>query len=92
MTLPAITIGNGTVLVGDDTTQTLRNKTILIDEDNFVITDGDEEAIFQINSTTTSGARRSYFLPDAGAVTTTAEPTATSSTLLDTKDRTDCSV
>ena len=85
MTLPAITVGSGTVLVGDDTTQTLRNKTILVDEDNFVITDGTEEAIFQINWPTTSGARRSYFLPDAGPVTTTVEPTATSSTLIDTK-------
>ena len=85
MTLPAITSGNGTTLVGDDTQQTLRNKTILIDEDNFVVTDGDEEAIFQINWATTQDARRSYFLPDAGTVTTTAEPTATSSTLLDTK-------
>ena len=84
ITIPAITAGNGTVMVGDDS-QTLRNKTILIDEDNFVITDGDEEAIFQINWATTSGARRSYFLPDAGTVTTTAEPTATASTLLDTK-------
>jgi uncharacterized protein YxjI len=84
-TFPAITQGNGTTVVGDDTTQTLRNKTILIDEDNFVITDGDEEAIFQINWTTTQDTRRSYFLPDAGTVTTTAEPTATASTLLDTK-------
>ncbi len=84
-TLPAITSGNGTTIVGDNTSQTLRNKTILIDEDNFVITDGDEEAIFQINWTTTQDTRRSYFLPDAGTVTTTAEPTATSSTLLDTK-------
>jgi hypothetical protein len=84
-TLPAITSGNGTTFVGDDTTQTLRNKTILIDEDNFVITDGQEEAIFQINWPTTNDARRRYFLPDAGAVTTTVEPTATDSTLLDTK-------
>lgn len=84
-TLPAITAGNGTTVVGDDTTQTLRNKTILIDEDNFVITDGDEEAIFQINWATTQDTRRSYLLPDAGTVTTTNEPTATSSTLLDTK-------
>ena len=84
-TLPAITSGNGTTVVGDNTTQTLTNKTLLIDEDNFVITDGDEEAIFQINWTTTSDTRRSYLLPDAGTVTTTAEPTATSSTLLDTK-------
>ena len=85
MTLPAITSGNGTVLVGDDTQQTLRNKTILIDEDNLVITDGNEEAIFQINWPTSLDTRRSYFLPDAGTVTTTAEPTATASTLLDTK-------
>ena len=53
ITIPAITAGNGTVMVGDDTSQTVRNKAILIDEDNFVITDGDEEAIFQINWTTT---------------------------------------
>ena len=85
MTLPAITSGNGTTLVGADTQQTLTNKTILINENNFVIVDGTEEAIFQINWATTSGARRSYFLPDAGSVTTTSEPTATSSTLLDTK-------
>ena len=84
-TLPAITSGNGTTVVGDDTQQTLRNKTILIDEDNLVITDGDEEAIFQINWAVTQDTRRSYFLPDAGTVTTTAEPTATSSTLVDTK-------
>ena len=85
MTLPQITQGNGTTIVGDNTTQTLTNKTLLIDEDNFVIVDGTEEAIFQINWPTTSGTRRSYFLPDAGAVTTSGEPTATSSTLLDTK-------
>ena len=84
-TLPAITTGNGTTLVGDNTTQTLTNKTLLIDEDNFVITDGEEEAIFQINWAITQSTRRSYFLPDAGTVTTTAEPTATASTLLDTK-------
>ncbi len=84
-TFPAITSGNGTTVVGSDTTQTLTNKTILIDEDNFVITDNTEEAIFQINWSITSGTRRSYFLPDAGTVTTTSEPTATVSTLLDTK-------
>ena len=85
MTLPAITAGNGTILVGDDTQQTLRNKTLLIDEDNFVIFDNQDEAIFQLNYADSTGLRRSYFLPDAGAVTTTAEPTATSSTLIDTK-------
>ena len=85
MTLPAITSGNGTILVGDDTEQTLRNKTILIDEDNFVLVDGTEEAIFQINWPITQGQRRSYFLPDAGIAVTSLEPTATASTLLDTK-------
>ena len=85
MTLPAITSGNGTTLVGSDTQQTLTNKTILIDEDNLVITDQADEAIFQLNWAITTGARRSYFLPDAGTVTTTTEPTATASTLLDTK-------
>ena len=85
MTLPPITVGNGTILIGDDTEQTLRNKTLLIDEDNFVLIDGDEEAIFQINWPNSAGLRRSYFLPDPGPVTTTLEPTATSSTLIDTK-------
>jgi|TARA_B100000035_G_scaffold58241_1_gene46534 hypothetical protein len=84
-TLPAITSGSGTTLVGNNTTQTLTNKTLLIDEDNLVITDGDEEAVFQINWSVTQDTRRSYFLPDPGVVTTTAEPTATASTLLDTK-------
>ena len=85
ISIPNITANNGTVMVGDDTSQTLTNKTILIDEDNFVLVDGAEEAVFQINWAETSGARRQYFLPDAGVVTTTAEPTATASTLLDTK-------
>ncbi len=84
-TFPAITSGSGTTVVGDDTTQTLRNKTILIDEDNFVLADGTDEAIFQLNYTDSQTQRRSFFLPDAGTVTTTAEPTATSSTLIDTK-------
>ena len=84
-TLPQISIGQGTTVVGDDTTQTLRNKTIFVDEDNFVLVSGEEEAEFQINWSTTTGTRRAYFLPDAGPVTTTLEPTATSSTLLDTK-------
>ena len=85
MTLPAITSGNGTVLVGDDTQQTLRNKTLLIDEDNLVLFDNQDEAIFQLAYVDSTGLRRSYFLPDAGTVVTTAEPTATSSTLIDTK-------
>lgn len=85
MTFPSISSGSGTTLVGADTQQTLTNKTLLIDEDNLVILDGTDEASFQINWAISSGIRRSYFLPDAGTVTTTAEPTATASTLLDTK-------
>jgi len=85
MTFPSISSGSGTTLVGADTQQTLTNKTLLIDEDNLVILDGTDEASFQINWALSSGIRRSYFLPDAGTVTTTAEPTATASTLLDTK-------
>lgn len=85
ISFPTITANNGTVLVGDNTTQTLSNKTLLIGQNNLVINNGSEEAIFQINWTTTLGSRRSYFLPDAGVVTTTAEPTANASTLLDTK-------
>lgn len=83
--LPTISTGNDTVLVGDNTIQTLRNKTIIIDEDNFVLIDGEDEAVFQLNWPTSSGLRRQYFLPDPGPVTTTVEPTATSSTLVDTK-------
>ena len=84
-TFPAITSGNGTTLIGDDTVQTLRNKTILIDEDNFTLFDGNDEAKFQIAYADSIGQTRRYFLPDAGTVVTTAEPTATSSTLIDTK-------
>mgnify|MGYP003136483920 CR=1 FL=1 len=83
--LPTIATGNDTVLVGDNTNQTLRSKTIIIDEDNLVLVDGEEEAVFQINWPTSVGLRRQYFLPDPGPVTTTVEPTATSSTLVDTK-------
>ena len=72
-------------MVGDNTIQTLRSKTIIIDEDNLVLVDGEEEAVFQINWPTSVGLRRQYFLPDPGPVTTTVEPTATSSTLVDTK-------
>jgi hypothetical protein len=83
--LPPISTGNDTILVGDNTTQTLRNKTLIIDEDNFVVIDVEDEAVFQLNWPTSSGLRRQYFLPDPGPVTTTVEPTATSSTLVDTK-------
>lgn len=83
--LPPISFGSGTTLLGNDTQQTLTNKTILIDKDNLVIVDGTNEAIFDLNFIDSQGQRRSYQLPDAGPVTTTLEPTATTSTLLDTK-------
>jgi len=85
LNIPPITTGSITTLVGTDTNQTLTNKTILIDEDNFIIVDGQDEAIFGLNFGPSQEQRRTYFLPDAGPVTTTLEPTATVSTLLDTK-------
>lgn len=85
LSVPNITANNGTTIVGDDTSQTLTNKTILINDGNLVLFNGTDEAVFELNWSETSNARRSYLLPDAGTVTTNAEPTSTSSTLLDTK-------
>lgn len=85
LSVPNITANNGTTIVGDDTSQTLTNKTILVNDGNLVLFNGTDEAVFELNWSETSNARRSYLLPDAGAVTTNAEPTSTSSTLLDTK-------
>ena len=85
-TFPAITSGNGTTLIGDDTVQTLRNKTILIDEDNFTLFDGNDEAKFQIAYADSIGQTRRYFLPDAGLTSVTlANSNGLDSTLLDTK-------
>ena len=49
----------------------IQHKIFIFDVDG-VIVDSTEEAIFQINWVATSNARRSYLLPDAGTVTTTA--------------------
>lgn len=85
-TFPAITSGNGTTVVGDDTEQTLRNKSLIIDEDNLTITDGDDEAKFQLAYSDSIGQTRRFFLPDAGtSVTTLANSQGLDSTLLDTK-------
>lgn len=85
LNIPQIATGTTTTLVGADTSQTLTNKTLLIDEDNLVIFDGVDEASFGLNYAASQGQRRTYVLPDPGPVTTTLEPTATSSTLVDTK-------
>jgi len=85
-TFPAITSGNGTTIVGDDTDQTLRNKSIVIDEDNLSIVDGDDVAKFQLSYSDSIGQTRRYFLPDAGiSSVTVANPQGLDSTLLDTK-------
>ncbi|QIN97207.1 hypothetical protein [Synechococcus phage S-H25] len=85
-TLPAITSGNGTTIVGDDTEQTLRNKSIVIDEDNLSITDGDDAAKFQLAYSDSIGQTRRYFLPDPGITSVTlANSNGLDSTLLDTK-------
>ena len=84
-TFPAITSGSGTTIVGDDTSQTLQNKTINIDKEKLVLLNGSDKATFEMNYVTSQGLTRTFKLPDAGTVTTTAEPTATASTLIDTK-------
>ena len=85
-TFPAITSGNGTTIVGDDTTQTLRNKSLVIDEDNLSIIDGEDVAKFQLSYADSIGQTRRFFLPDAGlTITTVANSNGLDSTLLDTK-------
>ena len=85
-TLPAITSGNGTTIVGDDTEQTLRNKSIVISENNFTLTDGDDSAKFQLSYTDSIGQARRYFLPDPGVANTNlVNQSGLDSTLLDNK-------
>ena len=85
-TFPAITSGNGTTIVGDDTDQTLRNKSLIIDEDNLSIIDGNDIAKFQLAYSDSIGQTRRYFLPDAGiSSVTVVNPQGLDSTLLDTK-------
>ena len=85
-TFPAITSGNGTTIVGDDTEQTLRNKSLIIDEDNLSIIDGEDIAKFQLSYADSIGQTRRFFLPDAGtSITTVANSNGLDSTLLDTK-------
>ena len=64
--LPLVDVGTSTTLVGSDTSQTLTNKIIRIDEDNFFITDVNKEAQFGIDWITTTSGAKTYFLPDPG--------------------------
>lgn len=64
--LPPITVGNSSTLVGTDTAQTLSNKTILINENNFSITDGTKTAKFGIDWILTETGTKTYFFPDPG--------------------------
>lgn len=65
--LPTVTVGNATTLLGTDTAQTITNKVIRVDEDDFYIFDGNFSAKFGIDWITTTGtATKTYFFPDPG--------------------------
>ena len=65
--LPTVSVGNSTTLVGTDTAQTITNKVIRVDEDDFFVTDGTFSAKFGIDWITTTGtATKTYFFPDPG--------------------------
>lgn len=64
--LPLVDVGNTTTLVGTDTSQTLSNKTIRINENNLFLTDGTKEAKFGIDWILTESGTKTYFLPDPG--------------------------
>jgi hypothetical protein len=64
--LPTVNVGNSTTLVADNTSQTLTNKVIRIDEDDLFITDGNKEAKFGIDWIETPSGTKTYFLPDPG--------------------------
>ena len=69
--LPTVSIGNSTTLVGTDTAQTITNKVIRVDEDDFYVTDGTFSAKFAIDWFLTTGtATKTYFFPDPGPGTT----------------------
>lgn len=70
--LPTVSVGNSTTLVGSDTAQTLTNKVIRVDEDDFFVTDGNFSAKFGIDWLLTTGtATKTYFFADPGPGTTT---------------------
>lgn len=71
--LPTVNIGTSTTLVGTDTAQTITNKVIRVDEEDFYVTDGTFSAKFGIDWITTTGtATKTYFFPDPGPGVTTS--------------------
>lgn len=65
--LPTVSVGNGTTLVGTDTAQTITNKVIRVDEDDFYVTDGNFSAKFGIDWILTTGtATKTYLFGDPG--------------------------
>jgi hypothetical protein len=69
--LPTVSVGNSTTLVGTDTAQTITNKVIRVNENDLFITDGTFSAKFGIDWITTTGtATKTYFFPDPGPGTT----------------------
>lgn len=65
--LPTVNVGNSTTLLGSDTSQTITNKVIRVDEDDLFITDGNFSAKFAIDWFLTTGtATKTYFFPDPG--------------------------
>ena len=70
--LPTVSVGNSTTLVATDTAQTLTNKVIRVNENDFYVTDGTFSAKFGIDWITTTGtATKTYFFPDPGPGVTT---------------------
>lgn len=64
--LPNISVGNTTTLLGADTSQTITNKVLRIDEDDLFIFDGTKEAKFGIDWILTPSGTKTYFFPDPG--------------------------
>lgn len=65
--LPTVSVGNSTTLVGTDTAQTITNKVIRVDEEDFYVTDGTFSAKFGIDWILTTGtATKTYLFGDPG--------------------------
>ena len=65
--LPTVSVGNGTTLLGTDTAQTITNKVIRVDEEDFYVTDGNFSAKFGIDWILTTGtATKTYLFGDPG--------------------------
>ena len=76
-TLPEISSGGGTVLIGDDTNQIITNKDIFVEDQRFTIRDGvgntEKNARFTFDWDNTVTGTKVYQLPDPGIAVTTSE-------------------